>query len=290
MASSAVNLPDPVGIDLTHGTAQVSVLVLASVDEVWTAVTQRDVVGRWFGDLSRSLEPGGSYRLDFGDGDFFAIDDVAIEPPRHLSYQWRFLGTGPRNAIDWTIEPVDRQCRVTVTDSEASRTPQGVAEMIEGWTDFLQRLRDYCATGQNTRYAWRQEFDGSIELAVDADRAFERLTSADGQRQWLPWLGDAIAKGASLTMSDGAEPEQFTIGAVDRDGTALRFALTCPEWLAPTQVALKVTPWPGGSLLIVSHTGWQAISKRDNERAVARHRFGTLWIQALRNAQHHLGR
>ncbi len=284
--SSAVDSPNPVGTHLTPGTAQVSVLVPAAVVAVWAALTERDVVGRWFGDLSGTLTQGGANRLDFGDGDFFEIDDVVPEPPHRLSYQWRFLGTGPRNAIDWSIEPLKDQCRVTVTDAEASRTPAGVAEMIEGWTDFLQRLRDYCATGQNTRYAWRQEFDGSIELPIAAAEAFDRLTSAEGQRHWLPWSASAIAPGTPVAMTDNGQPADLTIVTVNRDGKlAMRLSLASLQWLAPTNCSIEIRPWPRGSLLVISHSGWQAISARDDDRATQRHRFSALWIQALRTAQ-----
>jgi uncharacterized protein YndB with AHSA1/START domain len=289
--SSAVGSPNPVGTHLTPGTAQISVLVPADMAMVWAALTERDVVGRWFGDLSGTLTQSGTYRLDFGDGDFFEIDDVVSEPPHRLSYQWRFLGTGPRNAIDWSIEPLKDQCRVRVTDAEASRTPAGVAEMIEGWTDFLRRLRDYCATGQNTRYAWRQEFDGSIELPIAAADAFDWLTSDDGQRHWLPWSASAIAPGTPVVMTDNGQPANLTIATVNRDGKlAARFSLACPQWLAPTNCSIEVRPWPRGSLLVISHTGWQAISARDSDRATQRHRFSALWIQALRMAQQYVRR
>src|SRR4029450_7618180 len=140
--------------------------------------TERDVVGCWFGNLSESLKPNGTHRLDFGDGDFFAINGVTFDPPRALGYRWRFLGTSPTDTISWSIEPEGSACRVSVTDAEPSRTAAGCKEMIQGWTDFLQRLQAYCLTGKNTRYPWRSEFGGSIELPVDPGRAFERLLSA----------------------------------------------------------------------------------------------------------------
>ncbi len=286
-ASAAVDLPPPqAGIGLAPGTVQVSVWVPASIDEVWAALTERDIVARWFGDLSTTLKLGGAYRLDFGDGDFFTITDVALAPPNRLSYRWRFLGTGPDNDISWSIASRDGKCLVTVTDFEASRTRDGVAEMTAGWTDFLQRLQAYGATGQNSRYAWRKEFDGSIELPIEATEAFDALLSAEGQRHWMPWSAAAIAPGTPVTMSDGNRPERLTIGTVERSGSqSLRFTLTCPEWRAATECLVRLQPWPRGSLLIVSHNGWQAISLRDAEQAAQRMRFGTLWTQALRAAR-----
>ena len=282
----ATEMPDPTGSALPQGAAQVSALVAASGETVWAALTQRDAVGQWFGNLSETLKPGGSYRLDFGDGDFFEIDDVAIEPPQRLSYRWRFLGTGPVDAIVWSIERLQDHCRVTVTDSEPNRSPAGIAEMIEGWTDFLQRLQRYCGTGENARYAWRKEFGGSIELAVDAAAACERLLSAEGQRRWLPWSGQAVAPGASVTVHDDGKPSQFVIGAVESTGKfGLRFALTCSGWRAPTPCSIEIRDWPHGALLIVTHTGWETISGLNSEQAQQRLRFGTLWTRSLHTAQ-----
>jgi len=286
-STAAIRLPGPVpGAGLAPGIVEVSVIVPAAAEQVWTALTQPDVVGQWFGNLSGPLEPGGSCRLDFGDGDFFEITDVVLRPPYRLSYAWRFLGTGPKNAISWVIEPQGDNCRVVVTDAEPSRTPEGVAELTEGWTDFLQRLQAFCATGRNARYAWRREFDGAIELSIEPQRAFELLLSADGQKRWMPWSTQAIAAGATVTMRDGRLPATLTIGAVERIGaTALRFALTCPEWNAPTECMVKTQPAPQGALLVIAHNGWQDISAHDGERAEQRARFGSLWTQALHRAQ-----
>jgi uncharacterized protein YndB with AHSA1/START domain len=286
--ASVQKLPEPVGDSIVPGDVRVSVLVDGSITEIWAALTKRDEVGRWFGDLSASLAPGGAYRLDFGDGDYFEIQDVAVEPPRHLDYQWRFLGTSPRNAISWTIEPIGNQCRVTVKDGEPHRDQRGVEEMIEGWTDFLRRLRDYRATGQTTRYTWRKEFDGSIELSASPEEAFEKLTSAEGQRHWLPWSADALAAG-TVRMTDGGQPTVVTITAVAAmSALSLCLTLASPAWSAPTHCSIELRPRPAGSLLLISHSGWLDISPRDSEQSEQRLRFGTLWVQALRAAKQYV--
>lgn len=283
--ASAKSWPAPQGEAPGAGAVRVSVLIPGTPAVAWRALTERDSVRCWFGDLSETLRAGGSHRLDFGDGDFFAISGVTLEPPRSITYCWRFLGTSPIDSIAWSIAAEDGACRVTVTDTQSGRTPAGCDEMIEGWTDFLQRLQDYRLTGRSTRYAWRQEFGGSIELAVEPARAFERLLSAEGQHRWLPWSGDAIAPGATLMMTDGAEPQRLRVGSVEQDGARLRFTLTYPAWRADTDCCIELQPWPSGALLVVTHTGWPAIDLLPAEQAAQRARFGTLWTHALRNAK-----
>jgi uncharacterized protein YndB with AHSA1/START domain len=276
------------GTNLPPGTVQVSVFIPAPLDSVWNAITRRDVVLRWFGDLSADLKPGGAARLDFGDGDFFEIADAALDPPHMLRYHWRFLGTGPSNAIEWHNVAEDGGVRVTVTDREPNRTAATVDELTQGWTDFLRRLQVYGASGQNTRYTWRREFDGSIELAASPPTA-ARLFTADGQGLWLPWTGN-ITPEAIVTMIDHAEPNRFKIGKVDRPTSlALHFAFGCDQWPSPTNCELRIQPRPQGSLLVVSHSGWEGISVSDTERGAQRQRFGELWTAALRRAQRSAG-
>jgi uncharacterized protein YndB with AHSA1/START domain len=276
------------GTNLPPGTVQVSVFIPAPLDMLWSAITQRDEVRKWFGDLSADLRPGGAARLDFGDGDFFEIADAALDPPRVLQYRWRFLGTGPSNAIKWLNVAEDGGVRVTVTDHEPNRTAATVDELTEGWTDFLRRLQVYGASGQNTRYTWRHQFDGSIELAAPPPAA-ARLFAADGQGLWLPWKGN-IAPEAVVTMIDHAAPKEFKIGQVNRPTPlALHFGFGCDQWLSPTNCELQIQPLPQGSLLVVSHGGWKGISDGDAERGAQRQRFGELWTAALRRAQRAAG-
>ncbi len=54
----------PVRTADTPGTVRVYAVIRATVEEAWAALTQRELVGRWFGDLSESLQPGGAHRLD----------------------------------------------------------------------------------------------------------------------------------------------------------------------------------------------------------------------------------
>jgi uncharacterized protein YndB with AHSA1/START domain len=273
------------GTNLPPGMVQVAVFVPAPQDTVWAAVTQRDEVRKWFGDLSNDLKPGGTLRLDFGDGDFFEITNVALDPPGGLQYQWRFLGTGPSNAIEWIIAPERDGVRVTVTDREPNRSPATVEELTEGWTDFLRRLQVYVATGQNTRYTWRRQFDGSIELPVEPEAAALQLLADNGQGSWLPWTGK-IAAEATVLMIDDRRPKLFQIGKVERPmPLALTFEFGCAQWHSVTKCELQIQPRPQGSLLVVSHSGWEEISDNDAERGAQRQRFGGLWIAALRRAK-----
>lgn len=277
---------NPIGENEAPGTAVVSVVVPGSAHAIWVALTDRTAVSQWFGDLSGSLWPGAAVRLDFGDGDFFDISDIRFDLPYRLNYTWRFLGTSPCNEISWSIDPLLDNCRVTVADAERGRSADGVREMIEGWTDFMCRLQAYCATGHNSRYTWRREFSGSVELPMQPTAAFKKLMSEDVQALWMPWSGAAVASGASITVADRERPGQLLVTAVEASGPqALRFSLGSADWHAATHCHLKIQPWECGALLVILHDGWETIDTNATVQGVQRTRFGKLWTRALERAR-----
>jgi len=80
--------PDPSRVIVTLATS-------VSAAQVWQALTETSSVAMWFGSLTAELRPGSPARLDFGDGDFFTLDDIQLNPPYGLQYTWRFFR-------DWT--------------------------------------------------------------------------------------------------------------------------------------------------------------------------------------------
>lgn len=274
-----------------NGTVVVTALVPGSTQKVWTSLTDRERVSQWFGDLTEPLRSGGTSRLEFGDGDFFEITDIALHSQHGLSYTWRFLGTGPRNLISWSIGPRETGCEVTVTDQEPQRSEAEAAELAKGWIDFVERLQRYVADGRRSRYFWRQEFDGSAELSVDAETGFAALLSPEGQRGWLPWSAPVTASGSSITIDDGLQPERFEIAGVRQEKPGvLQLQLACTAWRHPTECRIAIQDRADGALLVVSHTGWDGISEEEGEQRRQRRRFGQLWTGALRRAPALAGR
>src|SRR5437899_740788 len=87
----------------SHASSEVSVIisVKASSWEVWRALTEPHRVSSWFGTLETGLRVGKTNRLVFGDGDFFVLEVLHMDPPHSLQYAWRFLGIGPQDTITW---------------------------------------------------------------------------------------------------------------------------------------------------------------------------------------------
>ncbi len=279
-----------VATGLATGMVEVSVTVSAAPERVWQALTEPALVRLWFGELSGPLSQGASQRLDFEDGDYFTLSDIRCRPPNRLEYRWRFLGTGPRDTIVWDIEPGPDGSRVTVTDSESARAPENVTELEDGWSDFLGRLQRHLATGEITRYDWRRDFDGAIELPVSVEQASERLLAEESHGLWLPFGATALAEGEMAMVPDGLAPERFELSKVDwRSPTSVRFELAAPGWARGTNCRLEIKPHRDGAILVVSHNGWENIGADNAYHMAQRKRFGELWIEALQRARRLVG-
>lgn len=285
MATAIQGTKPVVNVEAGAGTVQVHVAAPATVDRVWAALTKREVVGKWFGDLSEDLAPRARVRLDFGDADFFAIEDIACQPPTHLRYCWRFLGTGPKDEITWDISSLPDGARVTVTDFEPFRSNEGVEELCLGWFDFLGRLQKFLTTGQISRYDWRRDFDGSIELPVPTESAATVLFARDTQAKWLPFgsLTPTTWKARQkMVRSSSAE----LVAGVEWNGCCeVACQLRAQQWMNFTTCRVKIVPNATGSTLTVHHTGWSQISNDPSFCMQQRRGFGERWILALQQAK-----
>jgi uncharacterized protein YndB with AHSA1/START domain len=272
------------------GTVVVSREIDASVAEVWQALTDPAIVSQWFGTLGDQLTTGQSTRLEFGDGDFFALQDIVLDPPDHLSYAWRFLGIGPLDTIDWHLYPADDGSLVTVTDREIGRTPEAALELRKGWLDFSKRLKDFFVKGKPTRYSWRHDFEGSIELAGGVRQLWEVLFDVATQARWLSLDGPVLADGAELVLADGSEPSLLQISnLVWNPPTEVSFHVSHQRWLASTKCKLELSPHNEGAMLSVSHNHWQSTGTNKEYQKEQRKRFSEFWIATLKQARNLVG-
>jgi len=271
---------------LDSGTVVVEFMTPVSTPTVWQALTEPEMVSQWFGTLILRLGLGENTRLDFGDGDFFSITVTRFEPPSELEYTWRFLGIAPQDTITWQLIPQAEGCCVRVCDRQPARSPTAVQETQEGWLDFTERLRSFLATGTPTRYDWRREIDVSIELSCDAEMAWNKLFSPETQSQWLPIKEGIPDVNSFFVLTDGIEPSeiQFT-NVVCHPLHQLQCQLTYSNWLPPTDCLLKLTAHNQGTLLSVSHVGWEDICVENEMQFQQRSRFCNFWIAALQKAQ-----
>jgi uncharacterized protein YndB with AHSA1/START domain len=268
------------------GTVVLSFITPASTPAIWEALTEPAIVSQWFGTLHAKLRVGTETRLDFGDGDFFTLTVTRYKPLDELEYTWRFLGIAPQDTILWELTPQETGCLVTVRDRQPDRSPATVEAMREGWLDFTERLRLFLTTGTPTRYDWRREIDASIELTCGVEIAWYTLFSSELQSQWLPLNKPILDVGTAFVLTDGIEPSEVQItNVIWHPPHQVQYQLTHASWLQPTECLLKLTARGQGSLLTISHVGWEAIRAETKMQFQQRKRFCDFWIAALQQAQ-----
>lgn len=235
--------------------AHAHTIVPAPGDVVWRHFTTGASLSRWFAD-SRNLEPGGPFRLSFGDGDFFTGRVTGWDPPRALTLSWRFMGVGPTFEVRIELTPEDAGTGVAVTDSGAISRADADA-LRDGWHDFLSRLAAFTASGRRTRFLWSETIAAGVVLRRAVNRPGDLVDSA--------WLRRSFG---------GAEIDARETG----DG--LRLTFRDPAWQGLTTSArLQTTSLPDAVHLGVTHGGWPALG--EGCRLRQRRRYAGLWRRAL---------
>jgi uncharacterized protein YndB with AHSA1/START domain len=280
-----------VGTDETGTTVEVSLPLSVPVNDAWRALTEPQQLRQWLGTLSPGLQSGGKARLEFGDGDFFELDNIQLSPPFDLQYDWRFLGVGPLNTIRWNIQPLGTGSLLTLTDAERHRLRETAAELCEGWKDFTQRLKQFLLTNKPTRYDWGREFKGWVEIKGSAFAVWESLFESRGRSQWLLLDKPELAERAHLRLEANDEHDIFLLDNIVKEPPQLAtFEVLHPDWLSSTKCDLRLTPYGSNQLLSITHVGWESISRDSSYCRRQRTRFAVFWTAALRRASRSVNR
>ncbi|MFC3448574.1 SRPBCC family protein [Amycolatopsis speibonae] len=224
-----------------RGTVVVRIRDEAPVERSWRALRDPVEIVRWFGELDRPWLAGRSGRIDFGDGDFFDFTTIEVVEDKRIEFTWSFLGVGSVARITWATRPLPGGSEITVEDRDPQRTASEAAQLMAGWTDFFERLGGYLATGEPTRYDWRGDIDGSVDLPGTFDPLEHEMLT-----RWLPMATDGFAPRWFFVVDDEG-PRRFRIeswNAENADELAFRIALG--EGEPETACQVRVDEVPGG--------------------------------------------
>jgi uncharacterized protein YndB with AHSA1/START domain len=230
----------------------------------WRYLTQPRLVSTWFADCHR-LEPGGAFRFDFGDGDFFCGVVRAWREPEELALAWRFMGAGPLYEIRYTVRAGEGGSEVEVRDRGAA-TSEEAAALSEGWDDFLMRLAAAVRTGQPVRYEWSPQIGAGAVLHGTRRAVLEPLLDAG-------WWAAAFPGARPRQIHTDAERDELLVTLVD-DAWAGR----------QTVVAVSARRADGGALhLTLVHSGWDELERE--RRIPERRRCAESWARALQELE-----
>jgi uncharacterized protein YndB with AHSA1/START domain len=145
---------------VTAQTTQVyQVLIKASAQKVWDAITKPEFTSRYFhgSRVDTTGEAGTPYRSYAPDGQTLWIDEMVYEsdPPRRLVHGWRHLwdpeeAAEPSSRVTWEIQERDGGvCLLTVTHDELENSPKSAASVSGiGWRTVLDGLKTLLETGE----------------------------------------------------------------------------------------------------------------------------------------------
>ena len=94
------------------------ILLPASRDEVWSALTDPEELERWFAnDVELDLRPGGEARFSWGNGESRTAIVTEVEPEERLAFEWDEEGE-----VEFTLDDDDEGTRLTVVETSPAWT------------------------------------------------------------------------------------------------------------------------------------------------------------------------
>ena len=134
-----------------------SIVVPASIDRTWQAITSPEQLSQWFApECEFELSVGGSMRLVWESGAISRGVIEIIEPPYRFAFRWHAKSTPytkpltPQNStvVTFSLEAVNGGTRVTVYEVGFAALPDGAKDHIlgentAGWDSELDELTAY---------------------------------------------------------------------------------------------------------------------------------------------------
>jgi uncharacterized protein YndB with AHSA1/START domain len=101
------------------------VVIAASPEAVWEALSDAGQLAAWFGaEADLDVRAGGAVRFRWADGTERRGLVIDVDPPHRLAFRWRELRRSPEGltvadatVVVFTLEPEDEATRVTVTET-----------------------------------------------------------------------------------------------------------------------------------------------------------------------------
>lgn len=254
--------------------------VRASAGDVWAALTEPAILGRWLGEVSPPFAVGELSQLQTADGDRYALEVFRMEPPRRLEYGWRRFGIDVKETVHWEVVATAGGCVVTVWYSTRGGDSDGRSADHEEWLLRSARLEKCLASAVLPPHPPDREFVLSTDLPGDprsvADQVLDYVTTAFDVRA----DGAAGERPGRIALRDDAEPGEVGVRVTSAESVVL-LEVAHPTWPAPTSAAICLQARERGTRLSVRHWGWEGTAFDDQARLAQRRRFASFWHRFL---------
>ncbi|MDH6358158.1 SRPBCC domain-containing protein [Parabacteroides sp. PF5-9] len=129
----------------------------ASVDRVWTAITDKDQMTKWFFEMIPDFEPRvgfeTSFKIHFEGNDYLHVWQVLeVIPTQKLVYSWKYGGYPGSSFVVWELTTNEDQTILHFShhgqESFPQENPAFTREScLQGWVFFInERLKEYLNT------------------------------------------------------------------------------------------------------------------------------------------------
>jgi uncharacterized protein YndB with AHSA1/START domain len=255
------------------------------VSAIWPCLTVPDRLAGWIGETELELAREGVISVRTWNGDVFLGRVLSAVPMSRLEFAWRPFDFDPESRVTWRLAGDGPGSRLTVThDSLRSREERDHARLF--WRESLDALASLVDKNMPA-----PEWGGSHPVTM---RAFlprsgadlwPLLSTAAGLTKWIANVEQFEPQPGALFRFRSRYRGQDVLeqGAVQEIVPDSRLKLTW-EWVgegwgAPTEVLFALEPEPGGTSLLISHSGFDHIAPADG--LTARRNYATAWAEVL---------
>ncbi|MVA74521.1 hypothetical protein GC722_00495 [Auraticoccus sp. F435] len=138
-------------VDEQSFTVRRSIHIAAAPEAVWRAVTEPELISRWFGAAELDGRgPGAAGTLSWPGNPPIPFRVEAVDAPRSISYRWSnddaassTVDEARSTVFTFTLEPVDGGTRLTVVETGFETTSDPTLTMEQhrqGWDSELDEL------------------------------------------------------------------------------------------------------------------------------------------------------
>jgi uncharacterized protein YndB with AHSA1/START domain len=145
--------------DAAPTTQVYQVLIKASAQQIWDAITKPEFTSRYFhGARVQTTGEAGTPLRYLGPGDEVWGDETILEadPPHKLVVPWRSLydeemAAEPRSRVTWLIEEqTGGVCLLTATHDQLEHSPKTASSVSGiGWLTVISGLKTLLETGES---------------------------------------------------------------------------------------------------------------------------------------------
>lgn len=127
------------------------VLIAKPAKDVWTALTEKKMIDRYFMAPVHTLELKEGGKISYGsDTELIAGHISELNAPKTLGHTFRFAGSGdPENRVTYEITPIgESMCSLEISHTGFQAENQTFADITGGWPVIASSLKTLLETGR----------------------------------------------------------------------------------------------------------------------------------------------